>query len=543
MKTYFITAVFLFFILISYNGTLHGQDWKTSWGQLASCHSESAMEMLCCDSHNNTYGGMGYTDSIYFPDTSFIHSSYMNYVIAKYDRLGKFIKAIDIYSIPGGSVGYMHCRSDDDGNIYICGEFSICVILQDTVIYTEPDEVFPETPDVFLAKLGPDYKIKWIKTINSNLQDDDWGFCLSGDGHLYIACEHYGSGNTTKILHILGQDTIPYQKDLNTVTKTDLNGTIEWVRQITAKGNYGMSGHYMQIGLDNNIYYNGDASDDIYVNGDTIPFNPEHLYNYAGVMISFTPEGNLHSGKFEDLVWDDFKVNEYGQFYFKANLYDTMFIGKDTVVRSGDTIVEVVGKADSAFQPLWYHAIKKYPYHGFESCAMDIKDDSLVFALPADRQMVFMDSIYDVGLYNKTFIVQLDPSGNLIHQQFFNSEYDLIPYGLVLDHCSNIIISGQFRGTVVFGRDTLVSYSSLVNDAFVGAIKRVFNSIDIGPDTTVCNSIILHGPPGFAYYSWNDGLSNKPDFLVTQTGNYHLAVSTEDHCWLDDTIHVTVLMD
>jgi hypothetical protein len=541
MKTFIISTAFLLLLMISNKSTLNAQDWKTAWGQQESCHPNGFLELLYCDSHNNTYCGTGYRDSIFFGDTSFIHSTHnYNYAISIYNRSGKFVKAIDIYCDSTSEIFYVHCAADVDGNVYICAEFMYRAFLQDTVIYT-----LDESPDVLVAKLGPDFKVKWAKLISSPSQDDDWGFNLSTDGHLYIACQHYFYPPSTQPLHlyVLGQDTIVFHKLLNTVTKTDLNGTIEWIQQITGKGDLGMFGSYLQIGLDNNIYYNGLAGDDLYVNGDTIPFNPEHLYNSGGVMISFSPDGNLHSGKFEDLVWDDFKVNEHGQFYFKANLYDTMFIGHDTVVRRGDTIVQIVGKADTTFQPLWYHVIKKYPYHGFESCAMDINDDSLIFAIPADRKMAFMDSIYDVGLYNKTFLVQLDPAGNMIHQQFFSSEYDLVPYSLILDHCSNITISGQFRGTAVLGKDTLESYAYLYADGFASGIKRFFNSIDIGSDTVVCDSVTLHGPPGYVYYEWNDGLSTKRDLHVVQTGNYHLAVSGEDHCWMDDTIHVTVLLD
>jgi len=357
MKIFFIAPVFLFFLWIIHPGTMDGQNWKTSWGQQASCHPFSVMEMLYCDSHNNTYCGLGYTDSIFFPDTSFIHSSYMNYVIAKYDLFGKFVKAIDIYSDSTGEIYYVHCVADDDGNIYICAEFSVCAFLQDTVINTGQEEADPQIPDVFLAKLGPDFKIKWAKIISSPGQDDDWGFNLSADGHLYIACQHYVYPPSTKTLYLLGQDTIVFHKLLNTVTKTDLNGTIEWVQQITGKGNLGMFGESMQIGSDNNIYYSGSALDDIYVDGDTIFYPAGSHYYQSGIMVSFTPEGNLHSGQFEDLIWGDFKVNEYGEFYFEANVYDTMFVGQDTLLRTGDTILNVVGKADASYQPLWYHTI------------------------------------------------------------------------------------------------------------------------------------------------------------------------------------------
>ena len=526
--------------------SVRGQNWQTTWGQSVSCHPGGVTMDVFTDPHNNIYCGTAYTDTIFYPDTTFIHpATQMGYYsLAKYDPSGRFVKAVDIYSIPAGGIFYVHFVADEAENLYICAEFSIRAFLLDSVINHGPGP-YPESPDIFVAKIGPDFKIKWIKMITGPYQDDVWGFRLSPDNYLYLACQHYGNDPPIKKLYILGQDTIQYQKLLNTVIKTDLDGKIQWVRQIT--GTFGMEGQELEIGSDKNIYYKGFAGDDIYVEWDTILYPPNSHYWESGLMISFTPEGNLHDGRFNDLGFHNFRVNASGQIYFDDYVYDTLFIGNDTLVVRGDTAMWIVGKLDNAMQPIWYHSIKKKSYSSFQMCAIDEKDDSLFFAIPADRTLIFMDSIYNAGYYNRTFIFQLDPSGAIAYQQSFGAEFELLPYSLSLDQCSNIIISGAFSGTVVFGRDTLVSYMPAKQDAFTGSIKRIFNLIDLGNDTTIRkkDTLMFSLSPNYSSYKWSTG-DITPAITITGSelgiGDHEITVTvTNEYCSFSDSIKVTVV--
>jgi hypothetical protein len=526
---------------------LPAQTWKPAWGRsVTTRHGSGEANVFCTDNLNNSYCGFSYADSIFFPDTVFFHppsSSWQpGYAVAKYDQNGRFLKALDMYSVPDGGIWYEYAVTDHENNLYLCVEFQVRVFLLDTVINHGPGP-YPQIPAIFLAKFDPDFHLKWVKMIYGTTQNDCWGLKISPDDHLYLSCSHYGSPSAPQTTYLLGQDTIQFNStQLNTLIKTDLNGTIEWVKQISGNTYYNQSFDPLEIGEDQKIYTKGQCTGDVFVDSLTL----HHPYEFHGknsyVLLSFTQDGVLDSYRFHPVWFDELKVNAGGDIFFSSSIGDTLFLGQDTIVRHGDdTVTSLVGRMSPQFQPYWYHVLKKIPYINQIQFHLALKNDTLIFVTPADGIIWFLDSTYVTSYYQMIYTGQFDPAGNLTSQQFFHSTAEMIPSYKILDNCRDIVIGGLFRGKAILGPDTLVSFDSQLRDSFLTTIKRMDHSFDLGNDTVVCTGITLHAPPGLVLFNWNNGQSVEPDLPVTQTGLYRLAAADANNCWMEDSIYVHVV--
>lgn len=65
--------------------------------------------------------------------------------------------------------------------------------------------------------------------------------------------------------------------------------------------------------------------------------------------------------------------------------------------------------------------------------------------------------------------------------------------------------------------------------------------IDLGNDTSLCaDEYTLSAPSGFALYNWNNGLSFNPSLDISQSGSYHVIVTSQHNCSGYDTINVVM---
>ena len=90
------------------------------------------------------------------------------------------------------------------------------------------------------------------------------------------------------------------------------------------------------------------------------------------------------------------------------------------------------------------------------------------------------------------------------------------------------------------------SYVATVTDAAgcIGSDSAVVNepapvSVDLGPDTSVIDSIILDAGSGFTGYDWSTGATTQT-LVVTNTGTYSVIVTDVAGCTATDSVVVTV---
>lgn len=123
-------------------------------------------------------------------------------------------------------------------------------------------------------------------------------------------------------------------------------------------------------------------------------------------------------------------------------------------------------------------------------------------------------------------------------------------------HPTNNRFYGHYEGsTPTFGGDdeTLIYFQATdmamqlmgtsENFGCPNKVTFMFNTIDLGPDTTVCSEdglYIIPGGFGYSSYTWNGVNNNFNSFAVQSSSEVVLSVVDNANCTLTDTINVTV---
>ena len=496
------------------------------------------------DYQNNIYTGTQYGDSIFFGDTLFAHTGHYdwaNWAIAKYDNQGRFQTAFDITSMPGKTIFGVELVTDKDLNLYIACEFQHLVHLLDTTIY-HGNVPIPDAPELFFAKLSPSLDIEWIRLISSPTQDQCCGLAISSDNFIYMPTVHYGNGTSINTVNYFSQDTAVYEYTICSLLKIDLDGNLVWRKELFSNGP-GIMIRDMNIDNFNNITLNGYLRDNLYYSDDTI-FHPHSGENmYRPFIIEIDTSGELCSGLIPDwyMVLADTDRDEFGNFYFAGFVWDTVYFGSDTLIQHEDSTVNILAKLNSDYDPVWYQTTKAKSEQGSYYFHIDLLQDTMFFAGRCRSTFTIFDTVFNLGFYYEAFIGQVTPNGELDKFTITESTRGFKPFSLKLDNCNNLMVSGEFKGQAYLGQDTLESYSMGVWDGITTKINRYdpYN-FDLGPDTTVCDSIMLAGPEGYQYYYWNNTLTGQNWLNILESGEYVFACTNDDGCWIKDTINITV---
>lgn len=520
---------------------LKSQEWHWEWANTCDKYGEDAYtDALHSEFLNNIFCRTSYDNVINYPDTSFLHPEQYtinaNYAISKYDLRGNFINALDLYTLPGNIIQYVWLVTDSLMNIYLCAPFSRKVFLSDTSIsnaYTP----YPDSPDVFLAKLSPDYELIWSGLIASYIQDDLRGMVISEDNHIYISCVHMANTLPMQTVY-LGQDTsVPYITNMLSVLKIDLDGNLIWKKEIRCEY-LGTDGRQLLIGENGLIYLIGYSYGDISVEGDTIHYPNSPQINTARFMTVFDTSGAFIEGYFFD--WDiwlwESKVNASGDIYISGYISDTAVIGTDTIIVPEGDNYGIIGRFSSQLDPIWFQA-----FDGSSIISIYLENDNLIFITNISDTVQIADTTIAVGIKSEVIAGEFDEEGQLINIITSQCSNDMFTIFNTTDNCLNPIIGGGFKGTAVFGTDTITSLLYSTYDGFVAKlVKSEPTAFDLGPDTTACDEYIISGTEGFQFYSWNDSLTNQSWFAATKSGTYCFACTNMDGCWIYDTIKVTI---
>ncbi len=120
-------------------------------------------------------------------------------------------------------------------------------------------------------------------------------------------------------------------------------------------------------------------------------------------------------------------------------------------------------------------------------------------------------------------------------------------------HPGNGRLYGHYEGnTGTFGgnsetlfytdADATVTITGQGSTGCPNTITYTFNSVDLGPDTTVCNyngALVLEAGFGYESYTWNGVNNNWNVFPAQATGTYSVEVVDASNCTISDEIVVT----
>ena len=534
----------IIFLLSSFS--MDAQDWEWKWGAPDDFTNKYITEIksMGTDRMNRFCFALSYNDTLFIGDTLFAHYTGNPYIsnvaVAFYRHDGKFLRAIDIYTNEYGNIWNGLSKTDSAGNVYIAFEFQQNAFLMDSLINHGGPGAYAYVPDILIAKLGPDFDIKWTRLIWGSNQSTVKGLEIDRDQQLIIATSHYGNGVTTEYVNFFGNDSSYYNGSIQNILKINQEGTLIWRKEIRSDvGNTNQIN--FQNGEDGNFYFLSETQGAYYIGTDTV-FFPSGLPVNTSLpcLLAFTSGGQFLRGQMIDtrLHLRELKVDLSGDLYFAGYYWDTLFIANDTLTAGADTLGSVIGKADSLFNVLWYQAVNTKSTLVIPEFQIVHDNGDLYFAGTFMRTFQFAGQTFQFGNNRKVLIGKLVEGGALASYLVGQASGVMNAFDLTGDNCRNLLLTGMFSGRAIFGNDTLDGFSQ---SKFMGFLQMQ-PPIDpgLGNDSVYCQSTTLHAVKGYSAYSWNNGLSTADSLEVNQTGWYTVTVADEHYCSGIDSVFITI---
>jgi len=493
------------------------------------------------DIYNNYYVMGHYYDTILFPDTAFIHSTNVQgsfEAVARYNANGIFQDAFDIYTLDNDIILNSQMMTNSKGDMFISGGFQQVAYVNGYEILNG-DSVSYWYPDVYVVKMDKDFNILWADIIGGRFQDDLLDIDLTEDENIVITTSHYGVFN-----YFLSQDTTYYEDPFIAISLINDEKEFIWGKDIL--GN--VYGH-TSVGEDQNIHFFGRCWTDFIIDGDTI-FNPNPNHHPSkslkNISITISPEGEILDARYLDfavLFWEAL-YNENGGLYAYGRVSDTVVFQNDTLIGTeygGNNAL--IAKFDESNDVEWYKYLQTPEGYNFNYSFLpfELKNNHLYFSISADNDFNINDDLISSERPIKSFFTEIDEDGNLLWTKIMEGDFRLRVVDIVLDNCDNIFFNLFYNGNVFFDQDTISTYSDEYYQDLFGKLALKSTSLDVlGPDTIVCDSILLSAPEGYVNYIWNDSLIGEHDYFVEQSGIYHIVLGDENNCWQYDTIQIDI---
>jgi hypothetical protein len=521
-------------------------DWK--WA-IHGSGTNSITELLTTDKYNNSYFAVYYNDTLTFNHQSYYHPHYYSYyyncLLLKVDPYGKLLKQMDIFTPPSGTVRPLKMVADTVGNLFLGGPFQVRVFIGDTVINHLPVPYY-EMEEAFLAKFNNQLEITWAKVIGCEHYLYFSDLKLRGN-HLCYVVNSYSYPSQPVIMYCFGQDTLSYFDDQSHVNifTLDLNGQIQSMNEIHGLSCWAESFENSENG---DLYISGITWDTLWVNN-SIALYSTNLDIYSAFILHLDPNLNLiNAGILDTNIPTEFKLiatTPEDELYFSV-------ITSNYFAISGDTIpvpyvnTWIFGKLDTQRHIVWYEKAMGLDNTGdYPSILYGLLQDTLYVALDFPDHLYLKDTIiYNTnGWEYENHILKYGPDGNRICYAETNTTSATFVTGLGFDNCNNIILAGDFQGTAIYGKDTLVSREPYGNkfDFFITYLDKEHREIDFMDSIIACNQLLISGPPGWDHYNWNNGLGTHAELLITESGKYTLEVWNDSCCFMKDSIIVIIL--
>lgn len=452
--------------------------------------------------------------------------------IGKYDPNGNLLWAHSLGSY-GTDMAY-DVAVDEAGNSYYTGQF------YDVVDFDPGPATFNLTSggnfDAFMLKLDPAGNFVWARKFSGAfnlrgvaLRIDDFGSVISTGYFQGPADFDPGAGVFTMNT---GTDFDVY------VSKLDANGSFIWAKTLSGPG---VSDNPRDLVVDSN--------NDIYITGDfgaTVDFDPgPGTYNIpcAGIrdifLLKLSPNGNLVWVKTWGGTGNDkglaLGIDPDGFALVVGNFYNTVDFDPGAGVSSlsavGATMDAFISKLDTSGNFVW---AKRVGANSNESIyTIQVGPGGNIFSGGNMRDSIDIDPGTNESMVYATtygyYFVKLDPSGDLICGEFFDS---LGSGRILLDEFGNVYSSGLFRDSIDFdpgpGLDRRVSNGimdmyllkmdlacgSPLSIGFNGPWAALTTEKDVRISWGISNDLMINGM--FIQKKTVDG-----DFITIGSSRYH----------------------
>jgi len=377
---------------------------------------------------------------------------------------------------------------DSAGDLVIVGDFAYEAEFDGTIVTAigfEQGSPSRGPADIFAAKYDAEGNLKWIRHTGGNFNDayNEYGPNLGtdvttdGEDNIIVTGQYPGSITFDQITLPVGD----YNQEMF-VVKYDPNGNVLWAKAGT--GRYHSRG--LGVSTDNagNVFVTGSFGHQSYQG--YITFDGTQLTTYGGGDIfiakydsfgQFLWARQAGSSRYGPGAYDvgmDVAADNQGNSII-TGFYNGTANFSDTVLPSFGSLDIHIAKYDPSGNLLWAKRAGGAGDDRGHGIVVDILGYSIIvggFEGSANFGGTVLNSVGERDI----FIAKYDPSGNLLWAERAGGASDDIALSIAIDINDDILVSGYFAGTALFGGTELQSNGD--DDIFVAKYDSDGNFIE-----------------------------------------------------------------
>lgn len=391
---------------------------------------------VAVDKNGNLYMIGNFQGTVNIGDTLIKATGFYDSFVAKYDSVGTLEWIQTIQSVPTEMMISKNLALDDNGNIYITGQFGrTCTfgkIVKATDFYSNE----------FIAKYNNNGQIEWIELLQTHGSVDIAAITIDKKGNPYITGSIRDTVNFSNIIKVPIGDVDIF------VAKYNANGKAQWVQSAGGRGFDGAA----SIALDakNNVYICGSFQNDA-------TFGDKHKSKIMGsdlFVAKYTNKGALEwveSGSgYREEFGKSIVVDDSNYVYVAGAYEDTIQSGDNKKITTAYMVS--IKKYSEKGGLLWMKSIKGNGYVEAKKMALD--KNGCLFVLGDFKMNANFENqvITAEGIYDNIFISKYDRQGKLKWVKTAGGYAKfLYPNSITTDQNNHVYVLGSFDGRVNFG--------------------------------------------------------------------------------------------
>ncbi|MDR0295518.1 MAG: hypothetical protein LBH91_04920, partial [Prevotellaceae bacterium] len=505
-----------------------GQQLRWHWAVQAMSKQTNHLSAVRCDTTGNIYLSGNFTDTLRF-DTLAVYPSVIgqrNIFWAKFNSKGEVLW---LKSAGGNNNDYPTAMSiTPDGYIYTAGLIGKAALF-------EGQTVGNKNANLFVSCHNPDGTLQWVKSFDALRSHYITAIVADSSGNVYF------SGYFDRRLTFDEQHQLTATGGLNAMlTSLDSLGNLRWTQQFdNASGQSRITALHLQGDA---LWVAGQSNTNLTVGNTAVqPRNPQEqtvfltCCNLAGEIIK--TYSNIISGGAAEV--SSIALADKGLLVAGGNFADSLFIGAHTLLSHGNRDM-FVAAIDTLGGVAWQQQLGSAAYDKLFEVVYHSWQHIIATGLYAGTLMVGIDTIALSNDFCDVFAASFNLEGQPQEINIMGGTAEEYPLSIARDPEGHIFVAGIFRDTTGVNTTRLVTATGK-NELFLAKLyhcnkhRIVFSCDTVFSEGT---RLTLKLKDNYKNYTWDDGASQSPMYIIEYSKTYQVLVSDSIGCVYRDSITI-----